>query len=725
MSLATAKPKPNLGRRTLVGLFAGLVAGVLLGDTAALLEPLAKGFILLLQMTVIPYMVVALLWGLGRLSPKVVRQVGTLGLLGFLAVWALGLGVVYAASLALPAAGGNSFYSNPAAHASQPEPSTLEILIPANPFQALAAGTVPAIVLFCLLLVGQFLHHPGKDHLLGVLEVFHDAVKSLTGRINALIPYGVFILMASTAGTVTPDVVEKLEFYLVLYVLCSLLLALLILPLAVSLTTPLPLVPLVRRSWGPMALALACGSVFPALPMLTATVLDLAHAWPGGAPTDGEGDEERLESLIPIAYNFPHAGNIISFLFVMFAAGMYGRPLSAGDQLQLVVTGIPALFSGAVYSILFLLQELRLPEDASQLFLDTFNLVARFGSAVGAMTLIAVALWTHYGVTGGLRVRPMRVLPPLAATLLLVAALAYGYGAARPPALPPTATLYERLEVPRKVVTTFVRAEDLPPEPPASGYERLRRTGEIRVGYWESGVPYLYRNAKGELTGYLMALAQQMAEDLDARLVMVQVGPERLFPSLEEGRIDTALGPVLLGPSILGRAGFTHPFLQVRTSLFFHDFDRERVKDSVARHGEGLVLAYPVDSPALRVARQTLHRARFVELPSGAQTGEFPGADALVWTEAEASAHAVLHPMRGVLPLATTVHALPVVLPTRLDDEEFRGLLDSWIEFRQSQVLFQELRRLWLEGQEDKPAPRRRSLLLEWLHVLGRVRPEG
>lgn len=39
MSLAPAKPKPNLGRRTLVGLFAGL-EGVLLGDTA-----LAKGFI--------------------------------------------------------------------------------------------------------------------------------------------------------------------------------------------------------------------------------------------------------------------------------------------------------------------------------------------------------------------------------------------------------------------------------------------------------------------------------------------------------------------------------------------------------------------------------------------------------------------------------------------------------------------------------------------------------
>ena len=68
------------GRRRNGGkIAAGIALGLFLGELAAPFEILADAYVRLLQMTVLPYVVVSLIGGVGRLSAQQARMIGSRG----------------------------------------------------------------------------------------------------------------------------------------------------------------------------------------------------------------------------------------------------------------------------------------------------------------------------------------------------------------------------------------------------------------------------------------------------------------------------------------------------------------------------------------------------------------------------------------------------------------------------------------------------------------------
>ncbi len=97
-------PRTTFGQKILIGLGLGLATGLFLGELAAPLRFAADGFVRLLQMTVLPYVTVSLIVGIGSLDPGAAKRlflrVGALTL----ALWALTLGAVFLMPLAFPRA---------------------------------------------------------------------------------------------------------------------------------------------------------------------------------------------------------------------------------------------------------------------------------------------------------------------------------------------------------------------------------------------------------------------------------------------------------------------------------------------------------------------------------------------------------------------------------------------------------------------------------------------
>ncbi len=58
----------SLSSQVLLGLALGVVAGIFFGESAAKIQIVGDAFVRLLQMTVIPYIAVSLMAGLGRLE---------------------------------------------------------------------------------------------------------------------------------------------------------------------------------------------------------------------------------------------------------------------------------------------------------------------------------------------------------------------------------------------------------------------------------------------------------------------------------------------------------------------------------------------------------------------------------------------------------------------------------------------------------------------------------
>ncbi len=226
-------------RKILIGLGLGALVGLCLGERAALLQFAADGYLRLLQMTVLPYLIVSLVAGIGSLDVARARdlflRVGALTLV----LWGLALAAVFVMPLAFPAIQSASFFSTTLVEERAPL-DFVALYIPSNPFQSLANSIVPAVVLFSAFLGAALMGIEKKEPLLGALQVLERMLARANRFAVRLTPIGLFAIAAVTVGTVDTEQMGRLRVFLIGYAALSLLLALWILPGLVACRDPDP-----------------------------------------------------------------------------------------------------------------------------------------------------------------------------------------------------------------------------------------------------------------------------------------------------------------------------------------------------------------------------------------------------------------------------------------------------------------------------------------------------
>jgi Na+/H+-dicarboxylate symporter len=205
-------------------------------------------FILLLQMTVLPHVMVSLIAGLGGLSFPEAASLGRKCGVLLLVLWGMGLAMVLVMPLAFPAWESASFFSTSLIEPRRPF-NFLALYIPSNLFSSLSNNTVPAVVVFSFAFGVALIGFKGKEVLLGACS----AIAAVLGRIttfliSTLAPFGVFAIIASSTGTMSFGELERLRVYMVTYMVASLLLTFWILPGLVTSLTPFRYKDLVVRA---------------------------------------------------------------------------------------------------------------------------------------------------------------------------------------------------------------------------------------------------------------------------------------------------------------------------------------------------------------------------------------------------------------------------------------------------------------------------------------------
>src|SRR3954468_14682476 len=297
------RPRRQIGLSTqvLIGLSAGVAFGLFFGERAGKLQVWADAYVQLLQMTVLPYVAMSLVGGLGALRRGEASRLGARFALLLVGLWGIALPAVFAFPLMFPPVQTASFFSTALLEESPPL-DLIGLYIPANPFNALANNVVPAVVLFSALLGVALIGVPGKGAALDAIGVLTRAVERVARFIVALTPYGLFAIAAVVAGTFDPAQAARLGVYLSGYVAVSLLLALWVLPGLVAVLTPIPHRVVLSRTRDALIMAFATGSLFVVLPMLAEQTRLLLRDY---TPVS-EGDQRLPDVIIPAAYNFPH-----------------------------------------------------------------------------------------------------------------------------------------------------------------------------------------------------------------------------------------------------------------------------------------------------------------------------------------------------------------------------------------------------------------------------------
>jgi Na+/H+-dicarboxylate symporter len=256
----------KLSTKIAVGLALGIAFGLFVGERATILEVIADGYIKLLQMTVLPYVTVSIIGGLGALNGSqgvaLVKRVG----LVLVVLWAAALGMVFLFPLMFPPHETASFFSSSLIQDREPF-DFLSLYIPTNPFNSLANNIVPAVVLFSVIIGTALINIPDKARLLDVLSVVNSAVMKATHFIVGLTPYGVFAIAAVVAGTLSLAEFGRLQVYVISYVGMALLISFWLLPGLIAALTPVPYSAVIARTRNALAMAFMTTSLLAVLPI--------------------------------------------------------------------------------------------------------------------------------------------------------------------------------------------------------------------------------------------------------------------------------------------------------------------------------------------------------------------------------------------------------------------------------------------------------------------------
>ena len=133
----------TLSRKIVIGLAAGIACGLFFGEICGGLSIFGDAYIALMQMTVLPYIVLALIVNIGSLTLDTARHLAVRAAIVMLALWGIAIAVILIMPLALPEWKTGGFFST--SLLNPPESvDFLSLYIPANPFRSLSANLVPA-----------------------------------------------------------------------------------------------------------------------------------------------------------------------------------------------------------------------------------------------------------------------------------------------------------------------------------------------------------------------------------------------------------------------------------------------------------------------------------------------------------------------------------------------------------------------------------------------------
>ncbi|KPZ62040.1 dicarboxylate/amino acid:cation symporter [Pseudoalteromonas sp. P1-7a] len=206
--------KMALWLKILIGMIAGIIAGMLLGNNAEYIKPLGQLFISAIKMLIVPLIFCSLIVGVTSMKDTTkMGRIGVKSIVFYLATTAVAISIGLGLGLLFEPGAGLNMVATTVADA-KPSPTLVDTivgLVPKNPVGSLASGNILQIIVFALSL-GIALNLIGEkgEPASKMFESLADAMYKLTELVMKLAPYGVFALMAWVSGKYGLDVLLPL-----------------------------------------------------------------------------------------------------------------------------------------------------------------------------------------------------------------------------------------------------------------------------------------------------------------------------------------------------------------------------------------------------------------------------------------------------------------------------------------------------------------------------------
>ncbi|WP_318964487.1 cation:dicarboxylate symporter family transporter [Shewanella colwelliana] len=705
----------------IVAMFIGFGGGIFFGESVGWLSGIGTSVILLMQMTVLPYIFVSLVGGIGKLKRSTASLIFSRAGVIMLLLWLLALVLVALMPLSFPFVETASFFSTSIIEPTAPI-DYFKLYIPSNPFESMASGYVPAMVVFSiamgLALIGM--EGENKHHIVTVMHTFGEIFSKITQALVKVLPIGIFAMSASAAGTMGVDEFASMQVYLISYFALCLLLAFWILPWIIASFTPVTFAQALRISKSSVVTAFATGNIFIVIPVIVEECKQIMREH----DSLSDDAETLIEILVPIAFTFPNIGKLTVILFVLFAGWFNGTPVELSAIPSLSVSGLLSLFGSVYVAIPFMLDLVHLPQDLFQLFVMSGFITGKFNSIAAVMNLFALTLLTVALFEKRLSLRPPQLikmsLGVAGSVLLTIVICRIGMGLfIHSPEI--TSGVIANMQVADKVPTLVKKQFPVvgqTPSSPIATIKMIRERGVLKVGYIPSNVPFSYYNNAGQLVGFDSAMASKLAEDLGVKVEFIPFDKDQLSAALKAGFFDVAMSGLAMDIAQMDKLSYTEPVLKLNLAIATKDHNVTSFKSAQSiMEMQNTTIAYVEHSDIIKEAKAFYPNLKFVQIDGYKNFFRQKGDkyDAVVISAEAGSAWSLFFPGYGIAILENKVQ-YPVAYAVAQDNQSLLNYINNWQKLRKVDGHQDRLYDYWMLGKGASEVKPRWSIIRDVLH---------
>ncbi len=581
---------------------------------------------------------------------------------------------------------------------------------------------------------------PNTESILEKFDILLAGLGELNRLVVRLAPIGIFGIVGHTAGTLSIEQFGLLQGYLLVYGLAGVLLCIWILPALLACCTPFSEREILENSRDMLITSFIIGNTFVVLPLIVDAVKRLV-AQHG---TDLEQEHATPEYAVQLAYPFPDIGRIMVLVFIPFAAWFYGRSIDPASFPKLIGVGFVGAFAKPVVTVPLLLELAEIPGDIFNLFLAVGVVASRFGDAMKCMHLFAFSILTASILSGTARLNVPRLVTRglLTSILLIVIVLSTRAG------LSLTFTqAYSRQDIVSArgllgtPVTATIQRQPAPHAIPLADamdpMDRILSSGVLRVGVHPTNLPFTYYNTDGDLVGFDIDMAHQMARDLgEIKIEFVHFSGD-VTESLRADHFDIAMSGLEGTIRLATQLPEMEPYLEVTRALIVPDHRRKQFRSlsdlNKSLYGQnrlrvavitgGLNSELPTAESALGTGWGAItalgldERLEIVGVTDASQffAGQPEIADVLATSAEAGSAWTLEYPEFTVVkPSGLNVRAPLYYLVAR--NSRFADFVNSWLKLKRRDGSIDQLYDYWILGRHTTHAQPRWCVIRNVLH---------
>lgn len=693
--------KIPLSIQIIFAIILGLSGGLYFTAMPAMIGQVADSFLALLQLTAIPYISLSIIIGVCQLSAKEAKWALQPALLSLLLIAAIILLFIFSAPLAFPNWQNAEFYS--ANTINTPEPvSLLSIFIIKNPFEALANANIPGVVFFSFILGIGLIPLNNKQPLIGTLEQLLEGITYINKIVMTWSPVGIFCIAYRAVSNLEAHTIDGLIVYLITSFSLVMMLCWIVLPVVISMLTPFSYQQIIKATRSSMMAAFATGSFLLVIPNLVEKSKSLFHQL-----HDKNTSLDKVPGIvIPICFSIPVGGKLLAMLFPVFAAWFSGAKVGISDYFNLIVQGIPQLFSTTTVAMPKLLESFNVSSAMFEMFLISENLLnGKLVAMLSVMSAFCLVLMISSAVIRKIRLNFSRLLragillPSLSISVFLLLRLSLasidhqyqGYD-----------NFIDRDLVFKNVPHRILKAPEANTDVDLSQsvLTRINERGFLRVGYFRDDLPYAFHNKDGKLVGFDISIMHHIASDLGVELEFVLIFRDQAKPLLDSGYLDITTGiPVI--PDNMENYSLSIPYSEQTVAFIVKDERRSEFtswQNILSR--DDLIIGVPETFFYKDAIDKhfTQGKAWEISTPRLFFKEKYQHIDGMLFGAPSASGWNLLYPEYTVVVPTPRIAPLSLAFALNSVDHQFELYIRNWILMKQKNKTIDKLFNYWIAG---------------------------